>query len=369
MLQPGQDFALVWIFSEPRSLKEPVRFAGLDHDRDSVGYDLPLFILLVGPGRQQIISYSLRKLDVPQPMTPKPLMPHSKENLAIVFADISKSVQLFERYGNVLAKEIVSHTLSIMTSLTNAHGGTVKRTIGDEVMSTFPYPFRALDAAVKMLRAISQDPYLSQYGLSIKVGLHFGEVLQENDELFGDAVNVAARMAGLAKANQIILTRSTLDHLPALANELMRNLGPVKIRGKQQTIDIVECLWQVGEDHPSTTLQGSMDIPQPQATLILRYRDQKFKITKDSFVMGRGKQNDLVVRHKKVSREHAYIEFGRETFVLVDQSTNGTFLRIGTDKTIFLHREQVHLRREGIISLGQDIDEDDAEFIYFRCPY
>lgn len=300
-------------------------------------------------------------------MTPKPLMPHSKANLVIVFADISKSVQLFERYGNERAKQIVSHTLSILANLTNAYGGTVHRTIGDEVMSTFPVPTRALDAVVKMLRMIKADPFLSEVGLSIKVGLHFGEVLQENDELFGDAVNMAARMVGLAKANQIILTRSTLNQLPSLANKFMRNLGPVKIRGKKQNINIVECLWQIGEDNPSMTLQGPLDIPPEQATLSIRYRDQEFKITKDSFMMGRGKENDLVVKHRKVSREHAYIEFGRETFVLVDQSTNGTFLRIGSDEKIFLHREQVHLRKKGTISLGQDMDDDNAEIIYFTC--
>lgn len=302
-------------------------------------------------------------------MVPKTLMPHSKANLAIVFADISKSVQLFERYGNELAKQIVSHTLSIMTSLTNAYGGTVMRTIGDEVMSTFPDPFSAIDAVIMMLRTIKEDPFLSEYGLSIKVGLHFGEVLQENDELFGDAVNVAARMVGLAKADQIIMTRSTLNHIPAIMSELIRNLGPVKIRGKKQTIDVVECLWQTGKDQPSLTLQAEMDTAPAQATLSLRYRDQEFKITKDSFLMGRGGQNDLVVKHKKVSRVHAHIEFGRETFVLVDQSTNGTFLRIGTDEKIHLHREQAHLRKEGIISLGQDIDDDNAEIIHFTCTY
>ncbi len=302
-------------------------------------------------------------------MVPKILMPHLKASLAIVFADISKSVQLFERYGDVRAKHIVSHTLSILTSLTNAYGGTVIRTIGDEVMSTFPELDRALDAVVKMLRTIKEDPFLSEYGLSIRVGLHFGEVLQENDELFGDAANVAARMVGLAKADQIIITRSTLNHLPAMVSGFMRSLGPVKIRGKKQTIDVVECLWQTGEDELTMTLLGQPYMPPAQATLSLRYRDQEFKIEKDSFLLGRGEQNDLVVRHEKVSRDHAYIEFGRETFVLVDQSTNGTFLRIGTDEKIFLHRDQVHLRKEGIISLGQDIDDDNVEIIHFACAY
>ena len=297
-------------------------------------------------------------------------MSYEKTKLAIIFADISKSTQLFEAYGNIRARDIVSHTLSILSRITEEYEGVVIKTIGDEVMCTFEVLDKAIDAALRMPQAVHEDEELAEIGITIKVGLHFGDVLQEKNDVYGDAVNVAARMVQQAQADQIITTKETVQFLPVYQHSSLRNLGKVQVRGKQEDIEIFELLWQ-----PDTTdltiMHGQMPLRQqvPKASLILRYANKDFRLEKNigPFLMGRGEKNNLVVRDQSVSRTHASIEYRRGKFVLIDRSTNGTFLQIHDEETVFLHRDQMHLRREGLILLGQDGSESGAEAIHFQC--
>ncbi len=301
-------------------------------------------------------------------------MSYEKTQLAIVFADISKSTQLFEAYGNLRARNIISHTLDILSDVTAHHEGTVIKTIGDEVMCTFDNLDKAVEATLRMPQTILEDALLVEIGIAIKIGLHYGDVLRDdNDDVYGDAVNVAARMVQLARPDQIITTSSTASQLPSYQNASMRSLGTVPVRGKQDDIEIYELIWQP-DAADLTIMHGQVAIAQrsiPRAHLLLKYNNKDFQLEKERmpFMMGRGEKNDLVVRDQSVSRTHASIEYRRGKFILIDRSTNGTFLRISDEELVFLHRDQMHLRREGVILLGQDGSESGAHTIHFQCAY
>ena len=296
-------------------------------------------------------------------------MSYEKTKLAIVFADISKSTQLFEVYGNVRARDIVGHTLQLLSDVTVDCKGKVVKTIGDEVMCVFDDLDQAIDAVLRMPQAVHEDEKLIEVGLSLKVGIHFGDVLHEKNDVYGDAVNVAARMVQLARPDQIMTTRETVDLLPTYQHSNVRSHGNVQVRGKQEDIEIFELLWQ--PDTTDLTIMHGQLQPEytPRAELTLRYANNDYQLAKDRlpFLMGRGEKNDLVVRDQSVSRTHASIEYRRGKFVLVDRSTNGTFLQIRDEEAVFIHRDQMHLRREGIILLGQDGSESGTEAIHFTC--
>ena len=299
-------------------------------------------------------------------------MSYEKAKLAIVFADISKSTQLFEAYGNLRARNIVSHTLNLLQEVTESHEGTVIKTIGDEVMCTFEDLEKAVEAVIRMPQALLEDPVLVEIGIAIKVGLHYGDVLKEEKDVYGDAVNVAARMVQLARPEQIITTRDTVDILPKYQLASMRSLGSVPVRGKQEDIEIYELIWQ--SDATDLTImhgQSSLVRRGPKAQLTLRYSGRDIPVEKERvpFMIGRGDKNDLVVQDQSVSRTHASIEYRRGKFILIDRSTNGTFLQIQDEETVFLHRDQMHLRREGIILLGQDGSDSCDHAIHFQCAY
>ena len=299
-------------------------------------------------------------------------MSYEKTKLAIVFADISKSTQLFEAFGNLRARNIVSHTLNVLSEVTTGYDGTVVKTIGDEVMCTFDNLEKAIEATIRMPQVLLEDPLLAEIGIAIKVGLHHGDVLREDNDVYGDAVNVAARMVQLARPDQIITTKDTVELLPGYQHASMRSLGKVSVRGKQDEIEIFELIWQ--PDATDLTLmhgQASFVRRIPRAQLTLRYSGRDFHLEKAGmpFLIGRGEKNDLVVRDQSVSRTHASIEYRRGKFVLIDRSTNGTFLQVQDEDMVFLHREQMHLRREGIILLGQDGSDSCDHAIYFQCAY
>src|SRR5665213_906796 len=130
--------------------------------------------------------------------------------LTILFADISGSTRLFETRGDEIARRLIANVLIALAEVAVRHGGRVIKTIGDEIMCTFPGALQGLLAATDMQRRIKNDEELQRDNLAIRIGLHHGDALVEDNDVFGDAVNTAARMGdkGLARRDQIVATAS-----------------------------------------------------------------------------------------------------------------------------------------------------------------
>ena len=291
--------------------------------------------------------------------------------LTILFADVSGSTRLFETRGDEAARHLVGSILIALAEVAARHGGRVVKTIGDEIMCTFPGPLHGLLAATDMQRRIKHDAGFQLDNLAIRVGLHHGEALVENGDVFGDAVNTAARMADktLARRDQIVTTASTVRGLTNATGLRTRALGTARVLGKQAPIEIVDVLWQEDLAHV-TTVQRLMQVSDPPdgTRLRLRFKSRVFDLDEGSaFSIGRDPTSSLVVETEWVSRNHALIEWKRGYFMLADRSTNGTWLRIGEDDELFVHRDETHLRRGGSISLGQAHQLDEADLVYFQC--
>jgi adenylate cyclase len=290
--------------------------------------------------------------------------------LTILFADVSGSTKLFETRGDVEARRIVAAILGALSEVCARHGGRVIKTIGDEIMCTFPGPMQGLLCAVDMQKRIAHDPVFAHDKLAIRIGLHHGDALIEENDVYGDAVNTAARMAALAKREQVITTASTINMLTNVGMLRTRAVGQARVAGKLQPIDIVDVQWQ--EDTSNVTmvqrairLDGGVD----KAKLLLRYRGQVLEMDVHSppFTLGRDVTSSLVIDAEWVSRNHAMIEYKRGYFVISDRSTNGTYVKVGEAEELRLHRDEVHLRRSGAISLGQTIALNPDHVLLFQC--
>lgn len=291
--------------------------------------------------------------------------------LTILFADVSGSTRLFETHGDEIARRLIGRVLIVLAEVAAHHGGRVVKTIGDEIMCTFPGPLHGLLAATDMQRRIKGDAVFRQDNLAIRIGLHHGDVLIENDDVFGDAVNTAARMAdkSLARRDQIVTTASTAQGVSNTTGLRTRSLGAVRVLGKQAPIEIVDVLWQEDIAHV-TTVQRVMPAGEDvaQARLILRFRSQVFELDDGAaFSIGRDPASSLVVETEWVSRNHALIEWKRGYFMLADRSTNGTWLKIASDDELLVHRDESHLRRSGTLSLGQAHQPDSIDLVHFQC--
>ncbi len=291
--------------------------------------------------------------------------------LTILFADVSGSTKLFETRGDLEARRLVAAILGALSEVTARHGGRVIKTIGDEIMCTYPSPMQGLLCAVDMQKRIAHDPSFAKDKLAIRIGLHHGETLIEENDVYGDAVNTAARMASLAKREQIITTANTVNMLTNVGMLHTRSVGQARVAGKLQPIDIVDIQWQ--EDTSNVTMvQRAIRLEtgdEVVARLLVRYRGQVLELDAlaPPFTLGRDATSSVCVDAEWVSRNHAMIEYKRGYFVISDRSTNGTWVKIGEDDELRLHRDEVHLRKSGVISLGQTIALNPDHVVYFQC--
>lgn len=291
--------------------------------------------------------------------------------LAIVFADVSGSTRLFEQRGDVEARRITSAVIAALSQIVHANGGTVIKTIGDEVMCTFLSAIDGINAACQMQRRITQDPAFARDALGIRIGLHYGDALLEDGDVYGDAVNTAARMTSLAKRDQIVTTASTFRGATSVGGIRSRSLGRARVSGKLLPIEILDVIWQ--EDTSNITLvQRAIRVEEGtdrSQTLTLRFRGQVIELspTSPSFTMGRDASSALVVDAEWVSRIHASIEYKNGHYVLADRSTNATYVQFADDEELRVHRDEVHLRKAGAVSLGQSIAAGSADILYFQC--
>lgn len=300
-------------------------------------------------------------------------MSQPESHFAVMFADVSGSTRLYEALGDNDAKAIIGATVELMSEITRKHGGTVVKTIGDEVMCRFPKADAGILAACTIQETLEEQPPVRPgVKVAVRIGVHWGPALLENGDVFGDAVNVAARMAGIAKARQIITTEDTVHILsPSLAGKArMFDRAPVK--GKQAEMVIHEVVWEQQEDVTRITAvrSGSTGDTTAVRPLLVRCGSDKKSVPNDGlpFVLGRAENCNLVVPGNLASRQHARIEFRRGKYILIDQSTNGTWVRTQDGKDVYLRREELPMMGTGTISLGEETRDDNPALIHFRMP-
>lgn len=291
--------------------------------------------------------------------------------VAILFADVVGSTQLYDKFGDTKASETVAACLEVMKDATQEHDGTVIKTIGDEVMSTFPTVDQAMAAASQMQARISGDPETSAVTIpvSIRVGCHFGPVVQEQNDIFGAAVHTANRMTSQAKAGQIVISGSTVEKMSPAWQKQTRQIDVATVRGRLDEVALYELMWQPDE---ATSMLPTIEWENRQkraSKLTLTFRDTTVVVddSRKSINIGRADDNDLVVKGNLISRIHARIEQRRGRFILVDQSTNGTFLHNVQGEETFVRRDSVELVGEGILGLGKVAKPGTPLSIHFIC--
>jgi hypothetical protein len=203
--------------------------------------------------------------------------------------------------------------------------------------------------------------------LGIHVGCHYGGVMESAGDLYGDCVNVAARVAGLAKVGQIIATGEAVGRLSGPVAEKVRLLDRAAVKGKREPIEIYEFVWQDSEE--LTTL-GTRFAEDGVARLRLGFGDRELWFDGaggGAVTIGRDATCDIVIGDRKTSRQHARIEKRRDKFVLADHSSNGTFVAIAQEPEVCLRREEVMLRARGRIGIGHRTTDAEATVIDFAC--
>jgi hypothetical protein len=239
-------------------------------------------------------------------------------------------------------------------------------------MATFPSSDDALNAAAQMQRQITTRPELQVDGqpVALRIGCHFGPVVLEARDVFGATVHTANRMTSQAKAGQIVTTAATVERLSPEWRASVRQIDIAMLKGQGNEVTLYEVLWQTDDVTsmlPAIALSGRL--PRQPQKLRLRLGDREVVLdeSRAHVTIGRADENDLVVRGNLISRIHARIEINRFKFVLIDQSTNGTFVHTSGGEDAFVRRDSMQLKGEGMIGLGKVPESDSPQTIRFSC--
>jgi adenylate cyclase len=294
-------------------------------------------------------------------------------NCVVMFADVAGSTAMYENLGDDLARERISNALDTLISTCVGHGGTLVKTIGDEIMVYFMDVDGAMFSAREIQEVMEDDRVAETIGVSIRIGMQYGSAILEDGDVFGDSVNVAARIASMAKARQILCTKEMAFMLKE--TELANNVRPfdrLRVKGREEPLEVYMYVWEEEEDMTNMAARSSFTNPgkhQMAETLILTYEGNRHSIpnTTTSFILGRGSDCGLIIKGELISRHHSKIEHRRGKFVVTDQSTNGTFVKTLEGPEVFLRREELALFGSGYISLGKEVDYADEYLIHFNC--
>lgn len=289
------------------------------------------------------------------------------KQLTILFADVCGSTRLYETIGDAKARDTVARCINLMTEATERNRGTLIKTIGDEVMVTFRNVDDATQAAAEMQENITEGLIVDGRDIQIRVGFHVGPAILDKGDVFGDAVNVAGRMAGQAKAGQILTTAATVSQLGPLWEDSVRQIDRAAVKGKKDEIDVFEIIWQREDMTRMATAGWNAEPATQKCKLLLEYQGQTIEVSESHpmVVMGRADQNDLVVKHNLISRLHARVEYRKGNFILTDQSINGTYVVAADGQENFIRRDNVPIRGRGVIGLGQALDAGSQDAIRF----
>ena len=218
-----------------------------------------------------------------------------------------------------------------------------------------------------MQLALSAFPAAEANKLGLGIGFHYGPVIQDNADVFGDTVNLAARLVEQAARGQILLAAATAEQVQPPYRRSIRRLYPVRLKGFEDELTLCEIVWRGDEAatfHPFDAVS-----PPARTKLTIVYRGKKLVLrrTVEEITIGRDAACKIVVDDEHASRHHCTIERRRDHFVLIDKSTNGTFVTFEGEQEFALRRDEIMLRKRAGFRLGQCAQRGGEDVMAFDC--
>jgi len=295
-------------------------------------------------------------------------MARQTRTLAVMFADISGSTSLYQKLGDATARGVVNDCLTLINGVLARYDGRLVKTIGDEVMCVFPSADLAVLAASDMQAQVSAGKP-GNHPVSIHIGLHYGPVLVEDDDVFGDTVNVAAYLRAVAGAEQILTTEATEGCLSAALKASVRPIFHAVLKGSQHESIVYQVLWKTDKaDMTDVNLRPDKVIPGDTGALLVVLDEERVRVDqwRTGIVIGRSPDCDLVVTDSFASRQHLSIKLVRTHFYLFDHSINGTFVSLESGEEVHVLRRELLLDGPGRFCLGRSRTERPSVVIAFE---
>jgi class 3 adenylate cyclase len=166
--------------------------------------------------------------------------------LALCFTDIVGSTPYVSRFGDEAGRRLHQRHLDALRKAIAPHEGRIVDTAGDGAFCCFPTLDAAATALCDLFRLLCEDNYVrpSHEELSVRCGLHWGEVLTDGDVVSGEAVNLCSRVGQVGRGGEIRITRDAFQELPSAFKLRATTLPPVELKGIVGPVDLFRLEWQ-----------------------------------------------------------------------------------------------------------------------------
>lgn len=298
--------------------------------------------------------------------------------VTVVFADLTGSTGVFESMGNTKATQAITRLTQWIGKVCEGHGGHVVKYLGDGVLMVFPQNNEALEAVTELQRVHCEriESWPDPLKMRLQVGMARGEVVQQDSDIFGDAVNLASRLSDLSGSDQILATEVVIEQLAADSPVRFRCLGALDIRGRSETCVVYRVEWQPEMLSEFFTLRAGLTPASDQAAATVKAIELSWLDVHTVFLsddlpifLGRDGGAHFVVQDPRVSRTHARIEWRAGKFYLEDVSSYGTWVRFSDSAAVVaLRRQECVLPLEGEIALGAPFEDFTVPTVGFKFP-
>ena len=293
--------------------------------------------------------------------------------LIALSANICNTARLRERLGETEAGHAIDRCLRRMERSIASHGGQLVAATDGELLATFDVAEQACQAAIDMQNRVATLPPVSGIKLPIRIGLHAVTEPAAEKSFAAPALLVAARIAGRAASDQILASMALLDELPRQTSVFSPHLpkvDPIEQDGNNLQLAAIEWRSHDGAHlgpHPPP-VAGDRLASSGSSILSLRYRDRTFIVDTraNCLKIGRDPASELVIADRKVSRAHGRIERRNDGFFYVDQSSNGSQIRLAGREEVRLRHQEIELSGSGRIFFGGPGNDPQTEFADFE---
>jgi class 3 adenylate cyclase len=172
----------------------------------------------------------------------------SKKHVTILFTDIEDSTKYWDKFGDVQGRLMVDRHNRLLFPLVVKFKGRIIKTIGDSIMAAFAKPEDALKAAVAMQQTMAMERQGDDtFKICIRIGIHTGDAIVEKGDVYGDIVNVAARVENISKGNEILVSQATVAFIDDEYAFIFKRKGWFVPKGKDKKFYVYSCDWK---NHP-----------------------------------------------------------------------------------------------------------------------
>ncbi|MFY8351169.1 adenylate/guanylate cyclase domain-containing protein [Pseudoalteromonas sp. SSM20] len=186
------------------------------------------------------------------------------KRITVMFTDLVGSTSITETHGDIVTREMIKHHDDIIRERIEANQGKLVKTLGDGTMSYFPNTLCAIDAAVTIQNALAELNDLKKLAVPIKVrvGINYGDGIVEEDDIYGDVVNVAARIEAQANEDEIYISESAYQELSDKGKYYARVIKTTYLKGKAKPVQVIKVFYKEDEidtDRKRTILSDVKD--------------------------------------------------------------------------------------------------------------